>query len=94
MSPGRWYLYVARCSDDSLYCGVATDVARRIQEHNDGDGSKYCRSRLPIRLVAHWPKKDQSEALRHEAAFKRLSKKQKEHVVGFTGNTALHPEDT
>ena len=31
------YVYLLRCADDSLYCGYATDVARRVREHN-GEG--------------------------------------------------------
>jgi hypothetical protein len=46
-----WQVYLLRCSDDSLYCGVTTDVDRRLHKHNQGVGSRYTRSRLPVRVV-------------------------------------------
>jgi len=48
-----WYVYLVRCSDNSLYCGITTDIARRIEEHNNGAGSKYVKGRRPCHLVLH-----------------------------------------
>ena len=32
------YVYILRCSDDTLYCGWTTDLKHRIAAHNAGTG--------------------------------------------------------
>ena len=66
-----WYVYLVRCADGTLYCGITTDVKRRLAEHDAGTGAKYTRSRGPVRLevVAECP--DKSAALKLELAVKR-----------------------
>ena len=76
-----WYVYLLRCSDSSLYCGATTDLERRLQEHNEGTGSRYTRSRLPVRLVWSSEILSKSEAYREEYRIKRLSKSEKEKLV-------------
>ena len=77
-----WQVYLLRCSDDSLYCGTTTDLERRVQEHNQGVGSRYTKSRLPVRMVWSSDKLNKSEAFKEEYRIKRLSKVQKERMVG------------
>ncbi|HET7041440.1 MAG TPA: TIGR02453 family protein [Gemmatimonadales bacterium] len=76
-----WSVYLVRCADGSLYTGVATDVARRVADHNGGRGAKYTRARLPVTLVHHEPAADRSAALRREARLKRLPRAAKERLV-------------
>jgi len=79
---GRWYLYVVKCSDGSLYTGVTTDVTRRLSEHNTGvSGAKYTRSRRPVELIFQEEHSNQSEALKAEYSFKKLSRKQKLRII-------------
>lgn len=47
----NWKVYILRCGDGSLYTGISTDVARRLEEHRSGKGAKYTRSRGPLELV-------------------------------------------
>jgi putative endonuclease len=71
-----WFVYVLRCADDTLYTGIATDVQRRLQEHN-GDArlaAKYTRSRRPLELVYSEPALDRAAACRREQVIKRLSR--------------------
>ena len=68
----RWCVYVLRCSDRSLYCGITNDLKRRIQQHNCGKGARYTRGRGPVKLVRSWPAENKSAALKAELAFKRL----------------------
>lgn len=71
-------MYVLECSDKTLYCGITTDLSRRLSEHNGTTrGAKYTRSRRPVRIVASEIYQTRSSALRAEAAFKRLSRNQK-----------------
>ncbi|MGC8602916.1 MAG: GIY-YIG nuclease family protein [Desulfomonilaceae bacterium] len=76
-----WQVYLLRCSDGSLYCGVTTDLDRRLREHNQGVGSRYARSRLPVHLVWSSGELRKSEAFREERRIKRLSKVMKEELV-------------
>ena len=78
----QWVIYVLRCNDNSLYCGITTDLARRVSEHNVGArGAKYTRSRRPVHLVASWPCLTKGDALRAEDTFKRKSKAEKEEII-------------
>lgn len=67
-----WTVYLLRCADGTLYCGVTTDLARRVAEHNRGTASKYTRCRLPVRVAASAEVAGKSAALRLELAIKRL----------------------
>ncbi len=79
------YAYLVRCADGSFYAGWTTDPACRVRAHNAGRGAKYTRSRRPVQLVYAEPFESKSEALRREAALKRLSHAEKERLVGSTG---------
>lgn len=72
-----WYVYLLRCADGTLYAGCTTDPRRRLQQHNAGRGAKYTRARRPVTLVYVEQAEDHSQALRREAALKRLSRKEK-----------------
>jgi uncharacterized protein (TIGR02453 family) len=76
-----WFVYVARCGDDSLYTGITTDPGRRETAHNAGRGAAYTRARRPVRLVFLEPARDRGAALRRELAIKRLSRTQKERLL-------------
>ncbi|HEX2690766.1 MAG TPA: GIY-YIG nuclease family protein [Kofleriaceae bacterium] len=76
-----WYVYVARCADGTLYCGIARDVARRIAEHDAGTGARYTRGRGPLRVVLVRRCRDKGRALRLEYSIKQLSRAQKEALV-------------
>ena len=77
----RWFVYLLRCSDESLYCGITKDLGRRVQEHNEGIGSRYTRSRLPVQLVWSSPPLSKSQAYKEEYRIKRLTKKAKETLL-------------
>ena len=80
-----WYVYVVECSDTSYYCGITTDVTRRVHEHNHCKrGAKYTRSRRPVKLLKQWQVQSQKEAASAERRFKKLSKIDKVKVVKGT----------
>lgn len=72
-----WYIYILECFDGTLYTGITTDIDRRLLEHNSGIGSKYTRTRIPVKLVALFEAKDRSEASKKEYKIKKLSKEEK-----------------
>lgn len=84
MSETIWFVYILRCADDSLYTGVATDVARRLEEHQAGapKGAKYTRGKGPLRLVYQREVGTRSEACKEELRIKSLSRKQKLALLG------------
>jgi putative endonuclease len=72
-----WFVYVARCSDGTLYVGIARDVAARIAQHDAGRGARYTRGRGPLEVVAKRRCDGQGHALRLELALKRLPRSEK-----------------
>ena len=70
----RWYVYLVRCADDSLYCGITNDVAARLAAHTAGKGARYTRGRGPFALVMTRRCRDKSFALRLEHAVKQLDR--------------------
>ena len=77
-----WSMYVVRCSDGSLYCGITKDVKRRVAEHNTSQrGAKYTRSRRPVALVYQRRCANKSEAILNENAFKKMRKNAKEEFI-------------
>jgi putative endonuclease len=72
-----WFLYILKCRDGTLYCGITTDLERRIDQHNNGSASRYTRSRLPVKLVFSGTCRGRSQALKKEYAMKQLSRKEK-----------------
>ena len=71
-----WFVYILRCVDDTLYTGITTDVARRIDEHNAGKapGARYTRGRRPVELAYAEAAASRSAASRREAAIKQLDR--------------------
>ncbi len=71
-----------RCSDASLYTGVTTDIDRRFKEHKEGKvGAKYTRAKIAISIAYIEACTSRSEAQTKEAAYKKLSKEEKETLV-------------
>lgn len=70
-SHNQWVVYLVRCADGSLYCGITTDPKRRLDEHNRGVGAKYTRARRPVSLYVSASFPDRSTALKVEHRVKR-----------------------
>lgn len=82
------YVYILRCSDDTLYCGWTTDLSRRIAAHNSGNGAKYTRSRRPVELVYYEEYANRHEALSREWHIKRMSREEKLRMIEDTGRVS------
>ena len=90
MNNKKWVVYLVRCSDKSLYCGISNDLKNRLIGHNSGKGAKYTRSRRPVELLGVSSEMTKSEALKLEYRIKQLpadrkitelQKKEKEMTV-------------
>ncbi len=83
ISMSDWYIYIVKCSDQSLYTGITRDVKRRIEEHNSNDllGARYTRCRRPVTLVYKEDAGSRSEATKREAAIKKLKRDEKKILI-------------
>ena len=82
------YAYLVRCSDDSLYAGWTNNIEKRMKSHNAGTGAKYTRARLPVTLAYLETFDTKSEAMKREAALKRMTHRQKEQLALEWNNSA------
>ena len=78
-----WSVYLIRCGDHSLYCGISNDVPRRFAEHKSQGPkcAKYLRGRTPLKLVYEKVIGTRAEASREEHQIKSLTRKRKESLV-------------
>ena len=81
------YTYLLECADQTLYCGWTNDLEKRVKAHNAGQGAKYTKPRRPVTLVYYEEFETKEEAMRREAAVKKLTKKEKLRLIaGFIEN--------
>jgi putative endonuclease len=69
-----WWLYLLACRDGRTYTGIATDVEARFDAHSRGKGAKFTRANPPIRILGMRSFTNKSEALKAEAALKKLDR--------------------
>jgi putative endonuclease len=82
--PMNFFLYIVECADGTYYTGIATDVQRRLLEHNGlkaAKGARYTSARRPVRLVFEAVYASRSEASKEEARIKRLARQQKMQLI-------------
>ena len=77
----NWWVYIIRCSDQSLYTGITNDLERRWRQHASQQGAKYFRGRKPVEIVYLESSGDRSSASRREAAVKKLQRCDKEALI-------------
>ncbi len=75
------HVYIVHCADGSLYTGYATDLERRVAQHNAGRGAKYTAGRRPVQLVYTEVCKSRGAALAREHELKRLKRDRKEALI-------------
>ncbi len=77
-----YFVYILECSDKTLYTGIATDVQRRLDEHNSSDkGAKYTKIRRPLRLLYSEESENRSSASKREYEIKKLSREKKLELI-------------
>ncbi|NKB64022.1 MAG: GIY-YIG nuclease family protein [Gammaproteobacteria bacterium] len=83
MPDHKWYVYILRCVDSSLYTGITTDLKRRTCEHNSQTkkGAKYTRSRQPVKVTYWEGATSRSSASKREHEIKKMSKTVKEALI-------------
>ncbi len=88
----NWYVYIACCSDNSLYTGITTDLNRREIEHNTDNklGAKSLRGKRPVHIIYYERYNNQSEARTREASIKNWTRINKIKLIN-SGNTGFIP---
>lgn len=77
-----WYVYIAKCNDNSLYTGITTDPKRRENEHNKyKSGAKSLRGKKPIKIIYIEKYKTESEARKREIAIKQWRREYKMKLI-------------
>ena len=87
MNKKEWVVYLVRCSDESLYCGITNDIEKRLVAHNSGKGAKYTKPRIPVEMAGVSSKMTKSEALKFERRIKQVPAGKK--VFELTQKTPL-----
>lgn len=76
-----WFVYIVECRDKTLYTGIAKDLARRVQEHNEGKGAKYTSGRRPVSLLYSECAANHGAALSREYKIKKLKTREKRQLA-------------
>ena len=79
MDNKSYFVYLLRCADNSLYCGISNNLAKRIRQHNGEikGGAKYTQAHGPCTLVYKELTGDKSSALKREYEIKNMSRTEK-----------------
>ena len=77
----HWLVYMLECSDNSIYTGITNNLENRLKKHQSGDGAKYLRGRLPIKLIYKELFINRSEATKREISIKKMRKKKKKILI-------------
>ena len=75
------YTYILKCRDGTFYCGWTNCLEKRLKAHNAGTASKYTRARRPVTLAYYETFETKNEAMKREAAIKKMSRSQKEQLI-------------
>lgn len=82
MQEKKWHVYIIETECGKLYTGVTTDLERRFSEHKASKkGAKFFRGAIPLKIVFSEKELSRSEALKKEAAIKKLSRKDKLDLI-------------
>ena len=79
-----WKVYIVKCSDNTFYTGITNNIKLRLDTHNEGNGAKYTKNRLPVFLVYLESVANRSNALKREMEIKRLNRSQKINLINST----------
>tara|TARA_Y100000590_G_scaffold90669_2_gene102284 strand:+ start:6928 stop:7167 length:240 start_codon:yes stop_codon:yes gene_type:complete len=77
----NWFVYILKCSDDSLYTGITNNIDKRLLAHEEGKGAKYTKGRGPFKIVYKKKFKSRSEATIREMEIKKLNAKEKKKLI-------------
>lgn len=77
----KWFVYMIRCSNGSLYTGSTSHLIRRWHEHMLGKGAKYLQANTPKTVVLVEEYSNRSRACKREYQIKQFTKQEKESLI-------------
>ena len=72
-----WFVYLLKCSDSTIYCGISNNVEKRVIAHNKSKGAKYTKTRTPVELIWKSTSMSKSNALKLEYKIKQMPREEK-----------------
>lgn len=79
-----WFVYILKCADGTFYTGIATDIKRRVKEHNNSVlGAKYTHARRPVKLAYSRKMKNKSLAAKAERRIKKMARFEKRKLIKY-----------
>lgn len=79
------YVYMLRCGNNSLYTGWTHDLQKRLAAHKSGRGARYTRA-FGVKYLAYAQRlNSKTQAMKAEAALKKLPKHKKEQLAALWG---------
>lgn len=85
----KGFMYILLCADGSYYTGSTTDLERRLEQHQNGEGANHTKKRLPVSLLYYEEYSRIDEAFYREKQVQGWSRKKKEALIG--GKSDLLP---
>lgn len=80
----KWFVYILKCKDNTLYTGITNNLDKRLSVHNKGKGAKYTRNRIPVEYIYYKEYENRSTASKEEYRIKSLSRIQKIKLINET----------
>jgi putative endonuclease len=77
----QYWIYIVQCRDRRYYTGYTNDLKSRITLHNKGNGAKYLRGKMPVKLVYAKEYHYYKNVLSAERRVKKLNREQKEKLI-------------
>ncbi|HBD25436.1 GIY-YIG nuclease family protein [Flavobacterium sp.] len=77
----KGYMYILLCADGSYYTGSTTDLERRLEQHQNGEGANHTKKRLPVSLLYYEEYSRIDEAFYREKQVQGWSRKKKEALI-------------
>lgn len=83
----KYFVYLARCKNKSLYIGSCANLKARELKHNAGGGSKYTKQRSPVKIIYFEEFGSLVDARKREAQIKKWSRIKKEKLIQYSHPT-------
>lgn len=76
-----WYVYIIECANGHYYTGITNDLQKRMDKHAKGIASKFTTGFGFKKLRYHEECATKSDALKREAAIKKMPRAAKETLL-------------
>ncbi|SFF03209.1 GIY-YIG nuclease family protein [Alteribacillus iranensis] len=94
MTENKHFVYIIQCGDGTYYTGYTTNVRKRIELHESGQGAKYTRGRGPFQLVFEKEFSTKRKAMQEEWNIKQMTRRQKENLIYSVVKGGSHESTT